>query len=92
MAIHGQGEHAALFEPANHLEILDEFAGIAKERQEAAEAFRQMNEVRADLASLKTSEAEKLQLLDMLRFQINEIGGDQARPAKTSSLTKKNAG
>ena len=73
VAIHGQGEHAALFEPANHLEILDEFAGLSKERKEVAEAYRKLTEARAELLKLKTSEAEKLQLLDVLRFQINEI-------------------
>jgi DNA repair protein RecN (Recombination protein N) len=73
VAIHGQGDHAALFEPANHLEILDQFAGLGKERREVADAFRKLSEARSDLLKLKTSEAEKLQLLDVLRFQINEI-------------------
>ncbi len=73
VAIHGQGEHAALFEPANHLEILDQFADLGKERRAVAEAYRKLSEARSDLLKLKTSEAEKLQLLDVLRFQINEI-------------------
>lgn len=73
VAIHGQGEHTALFDPANHLEILDAFAGLAKERRQTAEAFRQWNETRAELADQRTSDAEKLQLLDVLRFQIDEI-------------------
>lgn len=73
VAIHGQGEHAALFEPANHLEILDAFANIGKDRREVAEAFRKLTDVRAEISKLETSEAEKLQLLDVLRFQINEI-------------------
>ena len=73
VAIHGQGEHAALFEPSNHLEILDEFANLGKERREVAEAYDKLSDARSDLLKLKTSEAEKLQLLDVLRFQINEI-------------------
>ena len=73
VAIHGQGEHAALFEPANHLEILDQFADLGKERRDVAEAHARLSEARSDLLKLKTSEAEKLQLLDVLRFQINEI-------------------
>ncbi len=73
VAIHGQGEHAALFEPANHLEILDHFANLGKDRIEVAEAFRKLTDARSELSKLKTSEAEKLQLLDILRFQISEI-------------------
>ena len=62
-----------MFEPANHLEILDQFANLGKERGEVAEVYRKLSEARANLLKLKTSEAEKLQLLDVLRFQINEI-------------------
>ncbi|MEO7674917.1 MAG: DNA repair protein RecN [Pyrinomonadaceae bacterium] len=73
VAIHGQGEHAALFEAANHLEILDRFADLATERNDVANAFGRLADARGELSRLKTGEAEKLQLLDVLRFQINEI-------------------
>ncbi len=72
-AIHGQGEQTSLFDPASHLEMLDNYAGLAKARLEVAEAYSKWNERRGELASLQTSEAEKLQLLDVLKFQIDEI-------------------
>jgi DNA repair protein RecN (Recombination protein N) len=85
-AIHGQGEHTALFDPANHLEILDAFAVVEKERQQVADAFRQWNETKAELAELRTSEAEKLQLLDVLRFQADEIRKAALRPGEDTEL------
>ena len=39
VAIHGQGEHAVLFEPANHLEILDEFAALQKSGRKRPRRF-----------------------------------------------------
>ena len=85
-AIHGQGEHAALFDPRNHLEILDRFASTEKERRETAEAFRHWSTTRAELESLQTSEAEKLRLVDVLRFQIDEIKKAALQPGEESEL------
>ncbi|HVF29584.1 MAG TPA: DNA repair protein RecN [Pyrinomonadaceae bacterium] len=72
--IHGQGEQATLFEPASHLEILDAFAGAANERAATANAFQTWTATKKELADLRKGESDKLQLLDILRFQVEEIG------------------
>jgi DNA repair protein RecN (Recombination protein N) len=71
--IHGQGEQASLFDAASHLALLDEFAGNEKLREKVASLFGEFAVVRDELASLKKDEADKLQLLDILRFQVNEL-------------------
>lgn len=71
--IHGQGEQTTLFSPANHLEILDEYAGISTERAKVAEKYSEMASVRRELETLREDEAQKLQLLDILQFQVDEI-------------------
>lgn len=86
VAIHGQGEQYALFDSASHMEMLDAFAGAGKERERTAESFRRLNEVRTELVSLRSSEAEKLQLLDVLRFQIDEIKRAAIRPGEDAEL------
>ncbi len=88
VAIHGQGEQWALFDTASHLEMLDNFAGLAKERARTSEAYRSWSETRSELASLRTSEAEKLQLLDVLRFQIDEIKKASVRLGEDNELTE----
>lgn len=88
VAIHGQGEQTALFDTASHLEILDGYAGLAKERERAAEGYRRWNAVRNELSGLRTSEAEKLQLLDVLQFQIDEIKKANIRPGEDSELAE----
>lgn len=71
--IHGQGEQTTLFSPANHLEILDEYAGISDERAKVSEKYHEMASVRRELETLREDEAQKLQLLDILQFQVDEI-------------------
>lgn len=87
-AIHGQGEHTSLFDPANHLEILDNFAHVEKERGETGDLYRRWNAVRVELAELRSSEAEKLQLLDVLRFQIDEIKKAAPRSNEDTELAE----
>ncbi|CAN5639125.1 DNA repair protein RecN [soil metagenome] len=71
--IHGQGEQTTLFSPANHLEILDEYAGLNEERAKVFEKYQEMASVRRELETLREDEAQKLQLLDILQFQVDEI-------------------
>lgn len=71
--IHGQGEQATLFNPSNHLEILDEYANLQNLRANIAAKYRGLAEVQREIENLRQDEAQKLQLLDVLRFQADEI-------------------
>jgi len=71
--IHGQGEQASLFDPLTHLELLDAFAVVEAERLRCASTYRQWSATRKELAELRQDESNKLQLLDILRFQVEEI-------------------
>lgn len=71
--IHGQGEQAGLFDTATHLELLDEFADAAGAIAETTAAYREWVATRAELQTLEKDESEKLQMLDILRFQVDEI-------------------
>ncbi len=71
--IHGQGEQATLFSPSNHLEILDEFANLGNLRGSLTAKYAAMARTRREIESLREDEAQKLQLLDVLQFQVDEI-------------------
>ncbi|HMQ03213.1 MAG TPA: DNA repair protein RecN [Pyrinomonadaceae bacterium] len=73
VVIHGQGEHATLYDTSSHLELLDAFADVMDERRHTSEAFEAFQAVTRELEGLRSDEAEKLQLLDILNFQIEEI-------------------
>ncbi|MBC8029239.1 MAG: DNA repair protein RecN [Pyrinomonadaceae bacterium] len=73
--IHGQGDQQTLFNSVTHLELLDAFAGplVAGLRRQVADGYRHWSELRRELDGLQTAEAEKFQLADILKFQIDEL-------------------
>jgi DNA repair protein RecN (Recombination protein N) len=71
--IHGQGEQSTLFNQSTHLEILDEYANHETLREKTAEKFREFASIENELRDLQSDDATKLQLLDILRFQVREI-------------------
>jgi len=71
--IHGQGEQQTLFDPRTHLEMLDHYAGLSELRKEIAEKYRRWQQVLKELESLRSDETQKLQLVDILQFQIDEL-------------------
>lgn len=84
--IHGQGEQTSLFDPNTHLELLDEYARAGSFREKTAEAYSAWSRAKADLAELKRGESEKLQLLDILKFQANEIRNADLRVEEETEL------
>lgn len=71
--IHGQGDQASLTDASNYLDMLDGYAGLLSVREKAAVSFGKLRDVRTELRSLREDEAQKLQLLDLLRFQVEEL-------------------
>jgi DNA repair protein RecN (Recombination protein N) len=71
--IHGQGEQQTLFNPDTHLELLDAFAGLINLRQEVSANYKRWFAIKRELDELRRDEAEKFQLIDILRFQIEEL-------------------
>jgi len=71
--IHGQGDQQSLFNPATHLELLDDFAGNEKLRDVVSEDFGRWENLRQQLNELVSDEAKRFQLLDTLKYQIDEL-------------------
>lgn len=71
--IHGQGEQATLFNPPNHIEILDEYANLHNSRANLSAKYQELARTEREIAGLREDEAQKLQLLDVLQFQVDEI-------------------
>jgi DNA repair protein RecN (Recombination protein N) len=71
--IHGQGEQQTLFDPKTHLEMLDEYAALFEQRREIAAKYRHWQIVLRELESLRLDETQKLQLIDILGFQVDEL-------------------
>jgi DNA repair protein RecN (Recombination protein N) len=84
--IHGQGEQAALYDVSTHITMLDLFASNTPARNDVAAAFRGLAEIRRQLDSLEKDDSEKLQLIDILKFQINELKTANIQPGEDTEL------
>ena len=84
--IHGQGEQAALFNVSTHIEMLDEAGKLGELRHRVSETHRHWNSIKTELGMLQQNEAEKLQLLDILRFQVQEIEKANLRHGEDAEL------
>ena len=84
--IHGQGEQAALYDVNSHIEMLDRYTGVEDEVSAVADAFREWSVIKVELAALEKDESEKLQLVDILKFQVDEISRASLQSGEDSEL------
>ena len=71
--IHGQGDQQTLFDRETHLEMLDAYSGVTTVTSQTRTLHRKFVALSDELDALRRDEAEKLQLVDILRFQIEEL-------------------
>jgi DNA repair protein RecN (Recombination protein N) len=84
--IHGQGEQASLYDVASHVTMLDDFAVAGPQRAAVANAHARWALISEELANLRKDESEKLQLVDILSFQLNEIDRAVLKPGEDAEL------
>ncbi len=84
--IHGQHDQQQLLQPVHHLEFLDAFGRNETLRHQVEQAFAELEQVRKAITALRENEQERLQRLDMLRFQISDITKLRLIPGLESQL------
>jgi len=84
--IHGQSAHLSLLRAATHIDFLDAYAGILARRAECVALVAKLREVRAQLASLEHDDRELARRVDLLRFQVDEIGAANLRIGEDDEL------
>jgi DNA repair protein RecN (Recombination protein N) len=86
--IHGQHEHQALIHERNHLQFLDTFAGAGHlaRRAEYARAYDAFRRAQAARERLAAAARDRLQQLDVLRFQLEEIDAAGLAPEEEEQL------
>jgi DNA repair protein RecN (Recombination protein N) len=85
--LHGQHEHQVLLDPAAHLDLLDEFAGLTADRDGVASAFRAWQQVRDERARLAANEQQKASRAEFLSFQLAEIDKAKPQPGEDEELS-----
>ncbi|HOT90374.1 MAG TPA: DNA repair protein RecN [Anaerolineae bacterium] len=84
--VHGQSEHLSLLRVREHLFLLDRFAGLDELRAQVAEIVHQIHAVRRELNTLRQNERDRMQRIDLLRFQVEEINTARLAPGEKEAL------
>jgi DNA repair protein RecN (Recombination protein N) len=85
--VHGQHDHQYLLKPSNQLEVLDDFAGLSKQRQAYHEIYLELEQSQARLEELETGTKLRLQQLDFASFQATEIDTAELRAGEYEELS-----
>ena len=86
--IHGQHEHQSLLKTEKHLEWLDLFAGedIRQEKIAYRQLYHQYVGVSKERRELEERSRQGMQMLDLYRFQLEEISAAKLKPGEDESL------
>ena len=87
--IHGQHDSASLFDEANHLVFLDDFAENSSLRGEYALQFEAVFSLRREIQRMSMDEGEKLRRMETLRYQIEEISKAELEPDEDTQLEER---
>ena len=86
--IHGQHDNQELLSAEKHLGFLDSFGAYRKELEDYAKAYAQRMACADRLEKLQMDESYKLQRMDILQFQLKEIGDARLTDGEEEQLTE----
>lgn len=86
--IHGQTDHVSLLRVSEHLELLDQYAGLIGKRKKLAELVTQLRGIRKERQGLQKDERELVRRTELLKFQVSEIEAASLQPNEEEELQK----
>lgn len=89
--VHGQGEHASLLVREAQLDLLDAYARTGEQLAVVRGLFAQRQELEREWTELNQSEQERLRVLDLLRFQVEELTSVDLAPGEDERLEAERA-
>lgn len=84
--IHGQHDNLSLLRPAEQLDLLDRAGGLLEQRVAVGQAVTAWRETGRAITALQEDEREIARRLDLLRFQVEEIGAAGLVPDEEAAL------
>ncbi len=83
---HGQNEHQSLLKPETQRDLLDRYGKLEKEVKSVLEAWQAAHALEESLNAVSMSEDERARLLDLYRFQLNEIEAANLKEGEEEEL------
>lgn len=86
--VHGQHEPQSLLDISSHIRLLDSFGGkdFLEKKEAYSSLYEEWQEVRGALAKIGDNDRKKLQLRDMLTYQIQEIASAKLKVGEEEAL------
>lgn len=84
--IHGQHDNQALLTPSKHISFLDDYAHTESVLTKYKEQYDKCRRIGKAIHDLQTDEQSKMQRLDLLSYQVNEISGAHLIPGEEEEL------
>lgn len=86
--VHGQHEPQSLLDVSRHIQMLDSFGDdtFLKLKEAYKVSYERLTKLKSELSKISTDDRKKLQLQDMLEFQINEIAACHLKPNEEEDL------
>lgn len=89
LTIHGQNDNQSLLSPKSHLKFVDEYGENQCLLSEYKEQYGIVKELKNDLESLETDEREKDRLVELLKFQVEEIDSAKLKIGEEEELQER---
>lgn len=88
ITIHGQNDNQRLMQKSEHLGILDAYADTKRDIENYRESYLRYCEVKQRLSSLQSSSRERARMLDIYKFQAEEIDEVNPKIGEEEKLTE----
>lgn len=89
--IHGQHDNQEILEKESHIEYVDKFAGdkLICLKNEYQQLFEKRNSIKQELKNNYGDEKERERIVDLLKYQVNEIESVKLKENEEDELNKK---
>jgi DNA repair protein RecN (Recombination protein N) len=84
--LHGPHDHQSLNSRERQMEMLDKYAGNEAALDAYRAAWKQWHSTVLELDDLKNSDRASQQAIDVLKFQVNEIGSAKLKPGEDDEI------
>ncbi len=84
--LHGQHQHQLLLQPEVHLDILDLYGQLTREREQFGTDYRRLLADRAELARLEQELAERRSRRELTDYQLKELADATVEPGEAARL------
>ena len=85
--IHGQHDNQALLQPSRHIYFLDSYADLGETLAEYEKYYSLMNDTTKKISELSRNEQEKARLIELLKYQINDIDSVKLKENEEDKLS-----